>query len=51
VKPSQGLVSAICEDTRELHLEATQGLELLAETRYWNQNVDTSVSLKGNFTR
>jgi hypothetical protein len=26
------------------------GLELLAGARYWNQNVDTSVSLKGNFT-
>jgi hypothetical protein len=26
------------------------GLDLLAGARYWNQNVDTSVSLKGNFT-
>ena len=26
------------------------GLELLAGARYWNQNVDTSVSLEGNFT-
>jgi hypothetical protein len=26
------------------------GLELLAGARYWNQNVDTSISLKGNFT-
>jgi hypothetical protein len=26
------------------------GLDLLAGARYWNQNVGTSVSLKGNFT-
>jgi hypothetical protein len=28
----------------------THGLELLAGARYWNQNVDTSISLEGNFT-
>jgi hypothetical protein len=31
VEPSQGLVSAICEGTRELHLEATQVLGIASK--------------------